>query len=112
MELWVKKKHKKHASVVESNMLAWLYQLNAHKIFTSFTEKDQKVVLETKWNGDIPLNPKEVETQAIMHMEINWLVESDNISLRMTGLDLIKVEDDYSISFFVQNKQIFIQQRS
>ena len=33
-------------------------KMHGHKVLTSFSEEDQKVALETKWNGDIPLDPE------------------------------------------------------
>ena len=75
---------------------------------TLFAVEDQKVALETKWSGNATLDPEEVETQEIIDMYINWLVDCDSMSLIKIGSDFIAVEDEYSISFFVKNQQSFV----
>ena len=69
-------------------------------MLTSFTAEDQKIALETKWNGYIPLDLEEVETQVIIGMDINWLVDCYDVSLSMTGSNFILVVDDFSAGSF------------
>ena len=56
------KEIQKNASVVANHLPAWLYKLNGDKVLISFAAENQKLALETKWNGDTPLDPEEVET--------------------------------------------------
>ena len=49
LELWVKKKCKKHASAVISHLQACLYKLHGDKVLTLFLADDQKLAVETKW---------------------------------------------------------------
>ena len=63
--------------------------MHGHNILTSFIAEDQKSSLDTKWNGDIPLDPED------------WLVHCGNVALNLTGSDFIVVEDDYSIGYFL-----------
>ena len=41
LEMWVKKKHKKHASVVANHLPAWLCKLHSDKVLTLFSIEDQ-----------------------------------------------------------------------
>ena len=66
MEIWAKKQHKKHASVVTSNLLAWSCKFHGDAFLSSFTVEDQRKALETKLKGDILLHPEEIETQEII----------------------------------------------
>ena len=42
LELWVKKKHNMHASVVANHLPSWLYKLHGEKVLTSFSAEDKK----------------------------------------------------------------------
>ena len=53
--------------------------------------------IETKCNGDTPLDREEEETQDILDMNINWIVYCDGISLGTTGFEFIVVEEDLSV---------------
>ena len=70
MEIWAKKKHKKHEIAVSSHSTAWSCKLHRDAVLSSFTVEDQRKALETKWNGDINLDPEEVDTQEIIDTEI------------------------------------------
>ena len=71
------------------------------KVLTSFTEEDQKEALETRWKGNVPLDPEEVETQEIIDMGIHWKVDCDDMSFNTTGSSFIVVEDDFCIGSFL-----------
>ena len=87
--------------MIASHLPAWLCKIIGNKALNSFTAEGQKSSLETKWNGDISLDTEEVETQAIIDMDINWLVECDDMSLNTIGSNFIEVEDDFSIGSFL-----------
>ena len=71
LELWVKKKHKKIASVVANHLPTWLHKSHGDLILPSFSAECQKLAKETKWEGNTPLNTDDVATQVNVDVEIN-----------------------------------------
>ena len=69
-------------------------------VITSFSAEVQRTALETKWNSDVPLDLEEVEIQAIVDTEVQWLEDCDNMLLRMTGSNFVEIEDDFSVGSF------------
>ena len=63
MELWMKKKHKKHASTVVRHFLACLCKRYGNIVPILFSVEDQRMYLETKWNVITSLDPEEIEAQ-------------------------------------------------
>ena len=46
------------------------------------------------------MDPKAIETEAIISMELKWLIDCDSISICATRSSFLEVEDDVSIGFF------------
>ena len=100
MELWVKNKFKKHATAVTSHLLEWSRKLYGHIFLNSFLEEYQRIALEKKWKGDVPLDPEEFETKTIIVMEVQWLENYNIMSLSTTGSNFVAIEDYFSICYF------------
>ena len=97
MELWVKKKFKKHSSVVESHLPTWMYRFYSKAIRSAFSPTDQKVDIETNWNDDTPLDREEAEAQSILDVDVNCIVDCDEISLVTARSEFVAVEDCYLV---------------
>ena len=65
-----KRKQNKHASVVAIHFPSYLYNVYGYIVLSSFSAKDQRITLETKWNSDFPLCPEEIETQGTIGIEV------------------------------------------
>ena len=103
LELRVKKKNKKFASVVANHLPAWIYKHHGDLVLPLLSTECQKIAKETKWEGNTPLNLDGIATQVIVDVRINWLIDRDNISTGMTGSNFIAVDDDHSIGSFVSS---------
>ena len=100
LELWVKKKYKKFASVVANHLPAWLCKSHGSLVLPLLSAEHQKIAVDTTWVGNTPFKQVDIDTQEIIDTEINWLIDCDNISLGTTGSNFIAAEDDLSIGSF------------
>ena len=99
----MKKKHKKFASVVANHLPAWLCKSHGSSVLPLLSAEHQKIAIDTKCDGNTPLNQDDIDTHVIIDTEINWLIDCDSISLGTTGSNFIAVGDDLSIESFKSN---------
>ena len=92
--------YKKNDSVVANHLTACLCKSHGSSVLPLLSAEYQKLAMETEWDGNTPLNPDDIATQAIIDTEINWLIDCDNVSLGTTGSNFIAIGDDMSIGSF------------
>ena len=77
-----------------------MYKSHGDLVLPLFSAEHQQLAIEIEWDGNTPLNLCDVETQAIVNTEIDWLVDCDDMSLGSTASNFIAIGDGITIGSF------------